>query len=167
LTRIGPAIADRCRVTADIFIRSTNPDHDCCGCERMLIGINFQNVLNSSDDICSLCPVQANSRPAQIETSIIVHDLVSDIVYDISYNDTDIMYDIGIRYRIPNEGLCSGVVLCVYCAFDLPEWPLEGISVDRLWWNRSFQRNRKDLQSQPEVEVFLIDVHPISTLKKL
>jgi hypothetical protein len=45
--------------------------------------------------------VQAKVCPAQLETSNIVHDCVSDIVYDFSYNDTDIVYDVGIRYRIP------------------------------------------------------------------
>jgi hypothetical protein len=48
-----------------------------------------------------LCPVQAKDGPAQMETSNIVHDIVSDIVYYISYNNTDIVYDIDIRYSIP------------------------------------------------------------------
>jgi hypothetical protein len=42
--------------------------------------------------------VQAKVRPAQIETSNIVHDIVSNIVSDIQYNNTDIVYDIDIRW---------------------------------------------------------------------
>jgi hypothetical protein len=64
--------------------------------------------------------VQAKVGPAQIETFNIIHDIVSDIVYTISYNDTDIVYNIGIRYRIPITMVYYVLVLCVcvYCGCD-------------------------------------------------
>ena len=47
------------RIFQDIFYEI----HNCCGCERMLIGIRFQNVLTSSDDICSIS-VQGRQKSA-------------------------------------------------------------------------------------------------------
>jgi hypothetical protein len=91
--------------------------------ERIQIHSHHQQIVCYHGDPHT-CEMQSAGdlpvRPAQIETLNIVHDIVSSIVYDIRYDDTDIVYDIGKLYRYYGV-LCSGVVLCVYCAFDLPE----------------------------------------------
>jgi hypothetical protein len=92
-----------------------------------------------------------------METSNIVHNIVSYIVYDISYNDTNIVYDIDIRNRIPI--IVEDYVLAMsYVYIDLLIY-LNSLLKGYSRWDLSLQRNRKALQSQ--VEAFLIDVHPI------
>jgi hypothetical protein len=92
-----------------------------------------------------------------METSNIVHDIVSDSVYNIRYNDANIVYDIGIHYRIPitMEDYVMMLSYVYSVALIHLNSPLKGYPR----WNWSLQRIGKVLQSQ--VEVFLIDVHPI------
>ncbi len=92
-----------------------------------------------------------------MEISNIVHDIVSDIVYDICNNDTDIVYDIGIRYRKPIT--MDDYVLVLSYVYIVPLIYLHSLLKGYPRWNQSLQRNGKAVQSQ--VEVFLIDVHPI------
>ncbi len=101
-----------------------------------------------------LCPVQAKVRPAQIETSNIVHDIVPYIVYDISYH---IVYDVDIRYFIPITMEDYVLVLCY--VYIVPLIYLNSLLKGYPRWNRSLQKNGKALRSQ--LEVFLIDVNPI------
>ena len=64
------------RILQDIF----DEIHNCCGCERMLIGIRFQNVLTSSDDICSIS-VQGRQKSALLKLQ---HQTSYTISYSIS-----------------------------------------------------------------------------------
>jgi hypothetical protein len=96
--------------------------------------------------------------PAQIETSNILHDeIISEIIYDISNYATDIVYDIVIRYRIPIT--IEDYVLVLSYVYIVPLIYLNSLLKGYPRRKRSLQRNGKALQSQ--VEVFLIDVHPI------
>jgi hypothetical protein len=126
----------------------------------MLIGISFQNVLTSS--LQHLCAMQAKVSPAQIEILNIVHDIVSNTVYDIRYNDTDIVHDIGMRYRIPIT--MEHYVLVLSSVYIVPLIYLNSLLKGYPWWNRSFQRNGKALQSQ--VEDFLMFIQSGIPLKK-
>ncbi len=100
---------------------------------------------------------RSDVRPAQIETSNIVHDIVSYIVYDIEYDSTDIEYDIDIRYRIPIYMEDYGLV--VSYVYIVPLFYLNCVLKGYPRWTQSLQRNRKAFQSP--IEVFWIEVQPI------
>jgi hypothetical protein len=131
------------------------------GGKRMLIGISFQNVLTSSDDFCSTS-VQCRQKSALLKRK---HQISYTISYPILYTTsvimilivTDIVYDIGIRYCIPIA--MEDYVMVLSYVYIVPLIYLNSLLKGHPRWNRSLQRNGKALQSQ--VEVFLIDVHPI------
>jgi hypothetical protein len=89
--------------------------------------------------------VQAKVRPAQIDASNIVHDnsddIVSDIIYDIGYNSTNIVYDIDIRYRIPIY--MKGCGLVVSYVYIVQLFYFNCVWKGYIRWTRSLQRNGK------------------------
>jgi hypothetical protein len=86
-----------------------------------------------------------------------VCDIVYDIVYNIEYYSTDIVYDIGKRYHIPINMVEYGLV--VSYVYIVPLVYLNCLLKGYSRWTRSLQRNGKAFQSP--VEVFLIEVQPI------
>jgi hypothetical protein len=86
----------------------------------------------------------------------IAHDII-DIVYYIEYNSTDIVYNIGIRYRVPIYMEDYGLV--VSYVYIVPLFYLNCVLKGYPRWSRSLQRNWKAFQSP--VEVFWIEVQPI------
>ncbi len=83
--------------------------------------------------------------------------LASVIIYDIGFYCTDIVYDIGIRYRIPINMVDYGLV--VSYVYIVPLFYLNCVLKGYLRWSLSLQMNGKAFQSP--VEVFWIEVHPI------
>jgi hypothetical protein len=83
--------------------------------------------------------------------------IIYDIVYDIEYNNTDIVYYIDIRYHIPINMEDYGLV--VSYVYIVPLFYLNCLLKGYPRCTRSLQRNGKAFQSP--VEVFWIEVQSI------
>jgi hypothetical protein len=104
-----------------------------------------------------LCPVDSSAgKSPPCSNGNIKHCTWYRIQYCVQH-DTDIVHDIDVRYLILIK--MEDYVLVLSYVYFVPLIYLNSLLKGYPRWSRSFQRNGKAFQSQ--VEVFLIDVHPI------